>query len=105
MFQKGTEVTGEDEEVVSGQGQILREESPGIPYCPEALAPAFSQGLLNRDPHEIHCGRGEEATLESIPGHRGGASIRDFDWTTFLVACALALCSKGPGPRTDPCPG
>ena len=46
----GAEVTGEDAEAVSGQGQILREESPGLPYWPEALARAFSQDLLKQRP-------------------------------------------------------
>lgn len=67
-----------------------------------ALAQAFSQDFMKRTPHEICCGRREEATLEFTHGYCGGTSVRDFDWSVFLVACNLALCIEGLVLSTNP---
>lgn len=48
VFQKGAEVPGEDEEVVGGEGQVLRGGVPGLPQGTVALAGAFPQDLSDQ---------------------------------------------------------
>lgn len=81
------------------RGGSQQESAQGFPLS-RTSAQAFAQDSGATFP----CGRREEATLEFTHGHWGGTSIRDFDWTVFLVGCTSALCGKRLERSTDPSP-